>query len=161
MKNFLLIIIVIFFPINCFSQEIAIVDIDYLFNNSKKGKQIQNNFDKLEKNKLDTFKKKEMFLKEKEKKILAKKNVLSPKDFEAEIIKFQTEVKNYNDEKKKDINSLKDKKNKEYLKLYEKINLILVDYSKENNLATVIDKKYIVITKSEFDITKEILELLN
>ena len=68
MKNFLLIIIVIFFPINCFSQEIAIVDIDYLFNNSKKGKQIQNNFDKLEKNKLDTFKKKEMFLKEKEKK---------------------------------------------------------------------------------------------
>ena len=161
MKNFLLIIIVIFFPINCFSQEIAIVDIDYLFNNSKKGKQIQNNFDKLEKNKLDTFKKKEMFLKEKEKKILAKKNVLSPKDFESEIIKFQTEVKNYNDEKKKDINSLKDKKNKEYLKLYEKINLILVDYSKENNLATVIDKKYIVITKSEFDITKEILELLN
>ena len=161
MKNFLLIIIVIFFPINCFSQEIAIVDIDYLFNNSKKGKQIQNNFDKLEKNKLDTFKKKEMFLKEKEKKILAKKNVLSPKDFEAEIIKFQTEVKNYNDEKKKDINSIKDKKNKEYLKLYEKINLILVDYSKENNLATVIDKKYIVITKSEFDITKEILELLN
>ncbi len=161
MKNLLLIIIVIFLPINCFSQEIAIVDIDYLFNNSKEGKKIQNNFDKLEKNKLDSFKKKEIFLKEKEKKILAKKNILSPKDFESEIIKFQTEVKKYNDEKKKDINSFKDKKNKEYLRLYEKINLILVDYSKENNLSTVIDKKYIVITKSEFDITKKILELLN
>ena len=156
----LLILLVVFFPLNCFSQEIAIVDIDYLFKNSNEGKSIQKKYDKLEKDKLNFFKKKEKVLKEKEKSILAKKNILSAADFEKEIKNFQVDVKKYNDEKRNEIKSIRDKKSGAYLKLYEKINLILVEYSKKNNLSTVIDKKYIVITKSEIDITKKVLELL-
>ena len=159
MKKLLLVLFIIF-PFNCFGQEIAIVDVDYLFNNSKEGKLIKSKFEKLEKNKFDSFKKKEKFLKEKEQGIIAKKKLLTPQDFEKEIKNFQKEVKTYNDQKKNEIKTLRDNRNKEVLKLYEKINLILVDYSKDNDLSTIIDKKYVVITKSEIDITKKILELL-
>ena len=35
------------------------------------------------------------------------------------------------------------------------------DYSKENNISTTLDKKYVIMTKSENDITEKILEILN
>ena len=52
-------------------------------------------------------------------------------------------------------------------KIYIKICLfkillqILIDYSKEKNISTVIDKKNVIITRSENDITKDILSILN
>ena len=45
--------------------------------------------------------------------------------------------------------------------LLKKINSILIDYSKENNISTTLDKKYVIMTKSENDITEKILEILN
>ena len=46
-------------------------------------------------------------------------------------------------------------------KLLEKINSSLVDYANEHNISTTIDKKYIIITKSENDITDKILKVLD
>ena len=53
------------------------------------------------------------------------------------------------------------KKTKAYAELYKEINIILVEYSKVNNISTTFDKKNVVMTKSENDITKKILEILN
>ena len=52
-------------------------------------------------------------------------------------------------------------RNKKLNELYTKINEILLKYSEENNIITVIDKKYILLSKTENDITSEILNLLN
>ncbi len=46
-------------------------------------------------------------------------------------------------------------------KLLEDINKTLINYSKEKNISTIIDKKNVIITKAENDITKEILSILN
>ena len=46
-------------------------------------------------------------------------------------------------------------------KLLEEINKILLEYSTKNSISTVIDKKNIIITKEENDITKAILKILD
>ena len=52
-------------------------------------------------------------------------------------------------------------KDKEYTRLYTEINKILIDYSKKNNFETVMDKKFILLSKTENDITPKILEIMN
>tara|TARA_B100002019_G_C21164555_1_gene545127 strand:+ start:821 stop:982 length:162 start_codon:yes stop_codon:yes gene_type:complete len=45
--------------------------------------------------------------------------------------------------------------------LLENLNQILVQYSKDNNIDLIIDKKYTILTKNEGDITNLVLELLD
>ena len=45
--------------------------------------------------------------------------------------------------------------------MLDTINPILVDYSKEKSIAMIVQKKNIVIGKSELDITDDIIELVN
>ena len=64
---------------------------------------------------------------------------------------------------------LKNSKNSELKKMRDEaanqvlssINLILADYSKKNQISLIIEKKNIVIGKTELDVTKDILDLLN
>ena len=53
------------------------------------------------------------------------------------------------------------KKSNMIANLIKEINEILINYSKEKNISTIIDKKNVIITKAENDITKEILSILN
>ena len=46
-------------------------------------------------------------------------------------------------------------------KLIQELNPILEDYSKRESIKIIIQKKHIVIGKKEYDITKDILELVN
>ena len=46
-------------------------------------------------------------------------------------------------------------------KLVDEINKILVKYSSENSISSIIDKKNVLITKQENDITQKILKALN
>ena len=59
------------------------------------------------------------------------------------------------------IKEVKVQREKDYQELLKKINSVLVDYSAKNKISTVIDKKYIIISKSTNDITKDILNILN
>ncbi len=162
MKKFTLIVYFFLISFGAIAQEkIAIVDIDFLLKNSKKGISIKEDFDIQNKKFLDKFKKKEKELKDKEMKISNKKNVLSEEDFNKEVKNFTKEVEKYNLDRKNELDKINKKRNQEIVDLLKKINLILVDYSKEKNLSTVMDKKNVIITKSENDITKSILELLN
>jgi len=41
------------------------------------------------------------------------------------------------------------------------INKIIINYIDDNKISTILDKKYVIITKSNSDITKIILNNLN
>ena len=97
----------------------------------------------------------------KEKKIASKKNILSEEDFNNEVLKFRKEVADYESERRKSIQKINDIKVNKIAKLLSEINKILVDYSTKNSISTIIDKKNVIITKQENDITKEILKILN
>ena len=63
--------------------------------------------------------------------------------------------------KKQSIQNSQKKSNEAVAKLLSEINKILVEFSKEKNLSFVIDKKNIILTKKNNEITKDILEIMN
>jgi outer membrane protein len=46
-------------------------------------------------------------------------------------------------------------------KIFQEINPILTEYSKKNSISMIVQKKYIVVGKSELNITQDILDQLN
>ena len=147
---------------NVYSQDNAIVvDINYLLENSKKGKALKNEISKKRENNNKKFSEKEKSLKEKEKKLISQKNVLSKNDFDNQLKIFQDEVKKYNDQKQKKNNELRIYRNESLSKLITEINSIIIDYAKKNNVHIAIDKKYVLLIKTDSDVTENILEILD
>tara|TARA_B100001063_G_C16746614_1_gene547901 strand:+ start:221 stop:712 length:492 start_codon:yes stop_codon:yes gene_type:complete len=160
-KVFFFLIISLFFSSKVSSTSISIVDITFLLKNSNKGKNIQKELDSLNKKNLKIFSDKKKNLEVKEKKIASKKNILSKEDFNNEVLNFKKEVANYESERRKSAQKINNIKLSKIAKLLAEINKILVDYSSKNSISTIIDKKNVIITKQENDITKEILKILN
>ena len=160
-KVIFFLLISLFYSSNAFSNQISIVDVTFLLKNSNKGKSIQKELDSLNSKNLKLYNEKKKKLEVKEKKIASKKNILSKEDFENEVLKFRKEVANYEKERRKSVQKINNIKVTKIAKLLADINKILVDYSSKNSINTIIDKKNVIITKQENDITKKILKILN
>ena len=160
-KVFFFLLIYFFFSSNVFSNQISVVDITFLLKNSNKGKIIQKEIDNLNSKNLKLYKEKKKKLEVKEKKIASKKNILSNEDFNKEVLNFRKDVTSYENERRKSAQEINNIKVGKIAKLLGEINKILVDYSSKNSISTIIDKKNVIITKQENDITKEILKILN
>ena len=93
--------IFILFSFSCYAHELAVVDIDFLFKNSKSGKSIQKKFENINKDIISDFKKKEKTFKQQEQDLISKKNILSEDEFVKEVKKFEKNVTDYNIKKKK------------------------------------------------------------
>ena len=160
-KVIFFLLISLFLYTNAFSNQISIVDVTFLLKNSNKGKNIKKELDSMNSKNLKLYDEKKNKLEVKEKKIASKKNILSEEDFNNEVLKFRKEVADYESERRKSIQKINDIKVTKISKLLSEINKILVDYSSKNSISTIIDKKNVIITKQENDITKEILKILN
>ena len=128
---------------------------------SKAGKSITIQLEKLHKKNIDTFKKKEEELKNKETSIVSQKNVLTKEEFEKKINLLRNEANEYRIKRRDSINSLTKKRVDAQNKLINVINPILADYSKKNSISIIIQKKNIIIGKSELEITDDILKILD
>ena len=62
---------------------------------------------------------------------------------------------------RKKINSLTKKRLESMEKILKVLSPILTEYSKEKNISIVMDKKYIIVGKTELNLTDDILKLLN
>ena len=160
-KVIFFLLISLFLSSNAFSNQISIVDVTFLLKNSNKGKSIQKELDSLNSKNLKLYSEKKKKLEVKEKKIASKRNILSKEDFNNEVLKFREEVSNYEKERQKSAQKINNIKVNKIAKLLAEINKILVDYSSKNSISTIIDKKNVIITKQDNDITKEILKILN
>ena len=160
-KVIFFLLISLFFYSNAFSNQISIVDVTFLLKNSNKGKSIQKELDSMNSKNLKLYNEKKNKLEVKEKKIASKKNILSQEDFNNEVLKFRKEVSDYESERRKSVQKINNIKVTKIAKFLTEINKILVEYSSKNSISTIIDKKNVIITKQENDITKEILKILN
>ncbi len=160
-KVIFFLLVSLFLSSNAFSNKISIVDVTFLLKNSNKGKSIQKELDNLNSKNLKLYNEKKKKLEIKEKKIASKKNILSKKDFNNEVLNFRKEVANYESERRKSAQKINNIKVTKIAKFLTEINKILVEYSSKNSISTIIDKKNVIITKQENDITKEILKILN
>ena len=161
MKKIIYSFFFLFFISSSIGSEISIVDITYLLQNSNKGKSIQKELDNLNSKNFKKFKEKKKLLEIEEKKVASKKNILSKEDFNNEVLKFKKKVQNYEKDRRKSAQEINNIKLKKIAKLLDEINKILVEYSSKNSISTIVDKKNVIITKEENDITKKILTILD
>ena len=96
-------------------DKISYVDMDYILTNTIAGKSLLENFKKEEKLKIDKFKISDEDFKNKEKKILAKKNLVTNEEINKELRSLQVEFQNYRKNKIKEIDELKAKRNRNIL----------------------------------------------
>ena len=163
LKKFLItsILILIFLSSHADEQKIVYLNVDKIMQQSIAGKSIKTQLEKLHKKNLEKFKKNDEILKNKEKKIIAQKNILNQEDFQKEIRNLRTEIINFQKEQVKardDINKLRIGATN---KLITKLSPILEQYAKKNSISLILQKKNIVMGKKEIEITNEILEITN
>tara|TARA_Y100001958_G_C21112807_1_gene459195 strand:- start:111 stop:632 length:522 start_codon:yes stop_codon:yes gene_type:complete len=163
LKKFLItnIFILIFLSSYAEEQKIVYLNVDMIMQQSIAGKSIKSQLKELHKKNLEKFKKNDEILKNKEKKIIAQKNILNQEDFQKEIRSLRTEIINFQKEQVKardDINKLRIGATN---KLISKLSPILEEYAKKNSISLILQKKNIVIGKKEMEITNEILQITN
>ena len=160
-KIFLLFFVIILSSKSYAEQNIVFVDLDLVIQKSKAGILARNDLDNGQEKNNNYFKKKSEELKKKENELLSKKNLINESEFNKEVNDLKKKINNFQNERKKMINDIQQKRIK-YLSIFaKKINPILSEYSKKNSISMIIDKKNIVVGKSELDITSEILKIVD
>tara|TARA_X000000368_G_C22743326_1_gene584872 strand:- start:185 stop:703 length:519 start_codon:yes stop_codon:yes gene_type:complete len=150
------------FSLNSYSlDQVIIVDIDYLLNNSKAGKNIQEQLKKITDARIKEIKSKDKLFKDKETKLIAQKKILSEQEFAKKVNDLKNEVIKFNSLRKKEMEQSNKKRNDALSKLLKEINQLLIEYSERTKPSIMLDKKNVIISKNENDITKEILDLLD
>jgi len=164
MKIILSSILVIFFIfINqaLSEQKIAFIDMDKVISTSKSGSSILKQLTNLNNKNSKFLKEEKKKFKEKEAKLIAQKNILSEIDFKNRLNELKSEIKNYNQNRNKmldDFNKLKIDNTNNLLKL---INPILVKFSNDKEIAVILQKKDLVVAKTQLDITDEVIKIVN
>ena len=134
---------------------------DRLLSTSKPGSSIFNQLKDINNKNLNFLKKEEKKFKEKEKKLITQKNIISETDFKNKVDELKSEVNNYNQNRNeiiKKFNKLKVENTNNLLKL---INPILAKYSTEKEISIILQKKDLIIGKTELDITDKIITIIN
>ena len=164
MKSFFTIFIILFFTLlsNTHAEDkIAIINIDYIMENSIAGKSIKSKISKIEQDNKKYFKQKESLFMKKEKDIIKQKNVISKEEFNKKVDSFKKEIKAFREDKSIKLKKLQSIKIKSINELLKQLSPIVAQFAKDNNISTVIDKKYTVVSKVESDITKKLLIILD
>ena len=157
-----IILIFIFYPFNVLANEkIAYFDIDFVLNNSIKGKSIIENLNNLNKKNLDDLKNKEKELDNEKNEINKLQKTLSSDELNKKINSFKNKVKLYQNDKDLMIKNLNQLKNKEINLFIKEISPIIEEFMKENLISLLIDKNSIFIANPKYDITDEIVELID
>ena len=161
-KIFIIFFIYVFhFNFAIAQTSIAFIDMEKIISTSKPGSYILKQLKDMNLNNLKIFDSNAKKLKDQEIKLISQKNILSEADFQKNVDKLTLEVKNYNinrDKVNKNFNKLRIDSTNKLLKL---INPILVDYSKDKSISLILKKRNLVIGKTEFDITDEIIQIID
>ena len=140
---------------------IVYIDMEKILNESKSGISINKQLEKIHKMNIKEFKKIEDELKKKEESIIAQKNILSKEDYTKKIKILRDNTNNYRKNRQEKINLLTKKRMESSAKLLSIINPILSDYSKVNNISIILQKKNVVLAKTDLNITNKIINILN
>ena len=142
-------------------QKIAIINMDKVISTSNLGISILKQLNDLNNKNKKFLKKEEKKFKEKEAKLISQKNIISEDEFQIKVDKLKSEISNYNQNRNKmilDFNKLKLDNTNNLLKL---INPILIDFSNEKKISIILQKKDLVVAKTELDITDKIIKIIN
>ena len=162
-KKFFFIIFILLLSANNLKAEdkVAYLDIDFILTNTLAGKMLLKNLKKEEAIKVNKFKADDEKFKNDEKKILAKKNLISNEEIKKEMKALQIKFQEYKKIKNKEIENLKKKRNTNIINFLNSINPIIEKYMSDNSIYMLMDKKNVFIANNNYDITKKLIELID
>ena len=162
-RSLLLIIFFIFFSKISLSHEKSIVyiDLNKIMNNSIAGKSITSQLENNHKKNISKFKNIEVELKKEEAEIISQKNVITKEEFEKKIIDLRDKANKFRKERNDNINNLNNQRLEATSKMITLVRPILSEFSDQNSISLIIDKKNIIIGKTLLDITDDILQIID
>ena len=93
--------------------------------------------------------------------MISQKNIISETDFQNKINELKAEIRKYNQNRNKmieDFNKLKVNNTNNLLKL---INPILIKFSNDKEISIILQKKDLVVAKTQLDITDKVIKIIN
>lgn len=161
-KIFFIIIFFLTFIFKSYANtNVFYIDLEFLINNSEYSKIVFQKLNNQIKENYENLNLEEKNLREEDKNLTQKKNIISSDEFELQLKLLSKKINAFNQKKQKissDVNTLKQDT---ILEIINKFNPIIERYTNENDIDLLIDKKSVLISKKKFDITKEILEKIN
>ena len=165
MKHLVKIFVVTFLLLNCThafaEQKLVTLDMKYILNNSKAGKEAQDFLKKLLLDNKKKFLDIENNLKEEETDLLEKKNILSKEEYQKKADTLRKKVIDYQSQRRAALDKVANQRTKARQTLLKTIDPLLNTYIQENDISIVIDRKYVLGGRTDLDITDSIIEKLN
>jgi len=161
-KFFFIIIFITSIPTMVLSDDkIAFINIDSVVKKSNLGKSIIINLEIMDKKNIEFLKQNEIKLKDEEKKIKEKINIISKEELDKELNLLKKKINNLNLKKNEMVKNFQNEKNSQLNNFFKKINPIIQNYMDDQSINVLLDKKNIYIGKSTSDITENIIKLIN
>ena len=142
-------------------QKIVVLDLTYVLNNSKAGKNAQDFLKKSYNNNLKKYADMEKALKKEEQDLLTKKTVLSKEEYTKKTDALRKKVIDFQSQRRSAIDKIATQRSNSRATLIQALDPILEAYIKEKNIALILDKKFALGGVPENDITTIITEKLN
>ena len=159
-----LVFIITFFLLqnsNLLAEKIVYLNIEKIMKTSKAGKSIIKKINETNEKNLKKFKKIEEDLKNDEEDLIAKKNILSEEEFKKKFDLLKKKINDYKILRQNSIQDITNKRRNASSEFFKKINPILGKYATNNDISFILQKKNIIMGKTEFDITKDILKIVD
>ena len=161
-KRIIILFLLIFYCFSSYAEnKISYIDIDIILSKSNSSKSLLKQLKDIETAQFEEFKIKEKKFKDEENKILSSKNILSNEEYEKNVNNFRKDLANYQNKKNNIILNLKKKRNDEIINFMKLISPLVNEFMNNNSIDILIEKKNIFIAKSNYDITENILEIIN
>ena len=142
-------------------QKIVVLDLKYVLNNSKAGKNAQDFLKKSYNNNLKKYADMEKALKKEEQDLLTKKTVLNKEEYTKKTDALRKKVIDFQSQRRSAIDKIATQRSNSRATLIQALDPILEAYIKEKNIALILDKKGALGGVPENDITTIITEKLN
>ena len=155
---------IIFFFLTSLSfsgEKIVYLDVDFILANSDKGKIILSNLEKKNKENIKILQSKEKILKDEETEIIKQKNIISEVSYKEKINTLKSKIDTFKMDKDKLVKNFNQFRQQEINKFIKLVDEILGEYVEKNAIDLVLNKKDILMGKNKYNITNEIMELVN
>ncbi len=143
------------------ASDVYFIDYSKVMNESTAGKKAQDYLKNFLNNSNKKFNDTAKKLKDEENKIISQKNALSKEEYKKKADALRKKVFELNKGRDKLIRDVAAKRKKAGDEMLKKLNPILGKYMEDNNIPVVIDKKNVLMGNKKFEITSQIIEILN
>ena len=146
---------------NLLAEKIVYLNMEKIMKTSKAGKSIIKKINETNEENLKRFKKIEEDLKNDEQDLIAKKNILSEDEFKKKFDLLKKKINDYKVLRQNSIQEITTKRRNASSQFFNKINPILGKYATDNEINFILQKKNIIMGKTELDITDDILKIID